>query len=286
MQAALSSPWLVSLIAAREGSHGALEGTVVGGVTSIEAWASILTGSGLAALLTLVVLEIVLGVDNIVFLTVLTARLPEAQRDKARRLGLLAAMGSRIALLLVVGWLMHLTTELFQIPWLNADKGISGKDLILLIGGLFLLFKATKEIHAKVEHTEDEHAESAPKGAEKMGMVLLQIMLIDVVFSLDSVITAVGMTANIPIMIVAVVVSVGVMMVAAGPIGDFVEAHPAVKILALAFLVLIGALLVAEGFGRHIEKGYIYFAMAFSLGVELLQMRMARPKTSEGASKT
>lgn len=252
---------------------------ISGGVFSAEAWASVLSGPGLIALLTLAALEIVLGIDNIVFLTVLTARLPEEQRDRARRLGLIGAMVSRIALLVAVGWLMRLTEPLFQLPWVNADAGVSGKDLILLLGGMFLLGKATKEIHNKVEHKE-EAAGADPKPADRMSSVLFQVMLMDMVFSLDSVVTAVGMTQNIPVMILAVVASVVVMMFAAGPIGDFVERHPAVKILALAFLVLIGALLIAEGFGRHVEKGYIYFAMAFSLTVELLQLRMEKRRAS------
>ena len=249
-----------------------------GGAFDADAWRAVLTVSGMTALITLAALEIVLGIDNIVFITVLTARLPEAQRPRARRLGLLVAMFSRILLLLFVGWLIQLTNNLFQIPFINADDGISGKDLILIGGGLFLLVKAVREIHEKVEEKEEHDAAGKAGTAKTFAGVLTQIMLVDVVFSLDSVITAVGMTANIPVMILAVVSSVLMMMVAANPIADFVERHPAVKILALSFLVLVGVLLMAEGLGQHLDKGYVYFAMVFALVVELLQMRMAQSK--------
>ncbi len=252
-----------------------------GGAFEAEAWRAVLTFSGLAALLTLTGLEVVLGIDNIVFITVLTARVPEASRPRTRRLGLLAAMISRIALLLVVGWLIQLTTVLFEIP--NTEVRLSGKDLILLAGGTFLLYKAVREIHAKVQVTEGVDESIAGPPASVSG-VLVQIMLVDLVFSLDSVITAVGMTTNIPVMILAVVISVLVMVAAAGAIGDFVERYPAVKILALSFLVLVAVLLMAEGLGQHIDKGYIYFAMAFALVVELLQIRMAsRTKKGQAA---
>ncbi|MGF1508113.1 MAG: TerC family protein [Myxococcota bacterium] len=231
-----------------------------------------LSFSGLAALVTLAALETVLGIDNIVFISVVAGKLPPDQRPGARRLGLLLAMGSRILLLLGVGWLMSLTASLFQIPWVNADSGISGRDLILILGGGFLLYKAVKEIHGKVEGRSSEGHRDVK--AHTMAGVLTQIALIDLVFSLDSVITAVGMTQNIPVMILAVMISVGVMIAAADPISRFVDDHPAIKILALAFLVLIGVLLLAEGLGQHINKGYIYFAMAFALLVELLQLRM------------
>lgn len=250
-----------------------------GGVFSAEAWAAVLTSSGLAALVTLTGLEIVLGIDNIVFISVLTARLPEAKRPRVRRWGLVAAMVSRILLLLAVGWLMQLTQPLFQVPIVNSDDGISGKDLILVAGGAFLLFKATKEIHERVEGKAQGDASTREIGGN-MASVLAQIMVVDLVFSLDSVITAVGMTANIPVMVLAVVSSVSVMMIAANPIADFVERHPSMKVLALAFLVLIGVLLVAEGLGQHLEKGYVYFAMAFSLSVELLQLRMTAQQRS------
>ena len=205
-----------------------------------KAWQAIFTVSGVAALLTLAALEIVLGIDNIVFISVLTARLPESVRPRARRLGLFVAMISRIVLLLFVGWLIQLTQNLFQIPIINADDGISGKDLILIGGGAFLLVKAVREIHTKVEDAEESDDAPSGKGAISFSGVLVQIMLVDIVFSLDSVITAVGMTANIPVMILAVVSSVMVMMAAANPIADFVEEHPAIKILALSFLVLGG----------------------------------------------
>ncbi len=256
-------------------SEGVASGLTGGGAFEAEAWMAVLTVSGMSALVTLAALEIVLGIDNIVFISVLTARLPEDVRPRARRLGLLVAMISRIILLLFVGWLIQLTENLFQVPFINADDGISGKDLILLAGGAFLLIKAVREIHAKVESRPEEHS-PAPASASSFGGVLLQIMIVDIVFSLDSVITAVGMTANIPVMILAVVSSVLVMMAAANPIADFVERHPAIKILALSFLVLVAVLLMAEGFGQHLDKGYVYFAMAFALVVELLQMRLAK----------
>ena len=233
-------------------------------VLSPEAWAALATPEALIALLTLTALEIVLGIDNIVFLSVLTGRLPAEQRPRARRIGLLLAMVMRILLLLSVSWIMSLTKPLISI----GSVAITGQKLILLLGGAFLLWKSVKEIHHKVEgHAE---AGAANAVAATMGAVLVQIALIDLVFSLDSVITAVGMTTNIPAMIIAVVTSVMVMMWAAGPIGDFVERHPAIKILALAFLILIGVMLIAEGLGQHMNKGYIYFAMAFALAVELL----------------
>ncbi len=238
-------------------------------VLSPEAWAALATPEALIALLTLTALEIVLGIDNIVFLSVLTGRLPAEQRPRARRIGLLLAMCMRILLLLSVSWIMSLTKPLFSV----FGHGLTGQKLILLLGGAFLLWKSVKEIHHKVEgHAE---AGAANAAGATMGAVLVQIALIDLVFSLDSVITAVGMTTNVPAMIIAVVASVMVMMWAAGPIGDFVERHPAIKILALAFLILIGVMLIAEGLGQHMNKGYIYFAMAFALGVELLQIRMA-----------
>ena len=252
-----------------------------GGAFDAEAWRAVVTFSGLAALVTLAGLEIVLGIDNIVFISVLTARLPADVRPRARRLGLLVAMISRILLLLIVGWLIQLTENLFQVPYINADEGLSGKDLILIGGGAFLLVKAVREIHEKVEESGEAHDSATAKGVSSFTGVLVQIMLVDVVFSLDSVITAVGMTGNIPVMIIAVVASVLVMMAAANPIADFVERHPTIKILALSFLVLVGVLLMAEGFGQHLDKGYIYFAMAFALIVELLQMRMGgRPAAS------
>lgn len=248
-------------------------------ILSPEAWAALATPEAMLAVGTLTLLEIVLGIDNIVFLSVLTGRLPAEQRPKARRVGLLLAMVMRILLLLSVTWIMSLTKPLLAV----AGFDLTGQRLILLAGGLFLLWKSVKEIHHKVEGQHEDEASAAKAVGASMGAVLVQIALIDLVFSLDSVITAVGMTTNIPAMVLAVIASVGVMMWAAGPIGDFVERHPAIKILALSFLILIGVLLIAEGLGQHLQKGYIYFAMAFALVVELLQIRMQnRAKARSG----
>jgi len=239
------------------------------GILSAEAWAALATPEAMIAVLTLTALEIVLGIDNIVFISVLTGKLPPEQRAKGRRYGLLLAMGMRILLLLSVSWIMSLTKPLITL----GSIALTGQKLILLAGGAFLLYKAVSEIHHKVEGLR-EGPSAAGAATATFGAVLAQIAVIDLVFSLDSVITAVGMTTNIPAMVIAVIASVGVMMFAAGPIGDFVERHPAIKILALAFLILIGVMLIAEGLGQHVSKGYIYFAMAFALGVELLQIRM------------
>jgi predicted tellurium resistance membrane protein TerC len=222
------------------------------------------------AFVTLAALEIVLGIDNIIFITILANRLPESQRDKARRLGLLLAMGTRILLLLSLAWVMRLTEPLFEI----AGHGLSGRDLILFFGGLFLIGKSTMEIHASLEGPE-EHAVGGVAKISFMG-VIVQIGLLDIIFSLDSVITAVGLVDEVPVMIAAIVAAVMVMMVAAGPVGRFVERHPTIKMLALSFLILIGVALVGEGLGFHIPKGYIYFSMAFSLAVEMLNMRLRR----------
>lgn len=224
------------------------------------------------ALLTLTTLEIVLGIDNIVFISILTGRLPAADRDRARTVGLLAAMGMRIALLLAIGWVMSLTAPLFSV----AGKEISGRDLILLVGGLFLVGKATWEIHGRLEGEEHGHAAG---GTASFAGTIAQIMLLDIVFSLDSVITAVGMAKEVIVMIAAVVIAVLVMLVASGPISRIIERHPSLKMLALAFLVLIGVLLVAEGLGQHVEKGYVYFAMGFAVLVELLNIRASRKGT-------
>ncbi len=229
--------------------------------------ADLLTTHNLVALLTLVALEIVLGIDNLVFLSILTGRLPREDQPRARRLGLMLAMGMRIALLFAIGWLMRLTAPLFAV----GEHEVSGRDLILLGGGVFLIAKATWEIHDKLE--AHEHG-PGPRGAATFGSVLVQVMLLDLVFSLDSVITAVGMAEHIEIMVTAVIVSVAVMMLAAEPISRFIEHRPTIKILALSFLILIGVLLVAEGAGQHLSKGYVYFAMAFSLFVEVLNMRV------------
>ncbi|HET9978512.1 MAG TPA: TerC family protein [Burkholderiaceae bacterium] len=225
------------------------------------------------ALATLTALEIVLGVDNIIFISILVGRLPPDKRDLARRLGLSLAMGSRILLLLSLAWIMRLTEPLFT----TLGHAWSGRDMILLGGGLFLLWKSVHEIHSSLE---GEDAGDAGSGAKAAGAsfagVLVQIAIIDIVFSLDSVITAVGLADDVMVMVIAIVAAVGVMMFAAKPIGEFVDAHPTIKILALAFLVLVGVTLIAEGFGTHVPKGYIYFAMAFSFAVEMINIRMRK----------
>jgi predicted tellurium resistance membrane protein TerC len=225
-----------------------------------------------AALLTLTLLEIVLGIDNIVFISILAGKLPAAKRRRARMVGLALAMGTRILLLLSLAWIMRLTR-----PWFTlGPQEISGRDLILLLGGMFLLWKSTHEIHERLEGAADAPEQKQTRKANTMASVLTQIALLDIVFSLDSVITAVGMAKEVSIMIAAIVVSVGIMMWASGPLGDFVEQHPTVKMLALSFLLLIGMALVAEGFHQHIPKGYIYFAMGFSVFVEMLNLRSKR----------
>ncbi len=221
------------------------------------------------ALLTLTALEIVLGIDNIIFISILAHKLPFDQRRRARLVGLSLAMFMRIALLLTINWIANLTNTLFTV----AGHGFSGRDLILLSGGLFLIYKATTEIHVKLEGTDHETTAGPVKHASFTG-VIVQILLLDIVFSLDSVITAVGMAEDIEVMIAAVVIAVLVMLVASGPLAAFVSAHPTVKMLALAFLLLIGTSLVAEGWGFHISKAYIYAAMAFSVFVEILNLRM------------
>jgi predicted tellurium resistance membrane protein TerC len=232
----------------------------------------------------LTTLEIVLGIDNIIFISILVGRLPADVRDKARRLGLGFAMVSRLLLLLTLSWVMGLTVDLFSV----LGKGFSGRDLVLLLGGLFLLYKASHEIFIEVEAREQHAPEQTDPVALKAAgnklfwSVIGQIAIIDIVFSLDSVITAVGMVDQIGVMIAAVVTSVGVMLVAAKPIGDFVDKHPSVKVLALAFLVMVGMALTAEAFDEHVPKGYIYAAMAFSLGVEALNIR-ARSKRQQKA---
>jgi predicted tellurium resistance membrane protein TerC len=226
-----------------------------------------------AALLTLTALEIVLGVDNVVFISILAGKLPPAQQPRARTVGLALAMLMRIALLFSISWIIRLTAPLFTV----LGQEISGRDLILIIGGLFLLAKSTHEIHAKLEG-EEGHASASGKAS--FTSVIIQILLLDLVFSLDSVITAVGMADNLAVMIAAVVLAVLFMMVFAGPISQFVERHPTVKMLALSFLLLIGVTLIADGLGRHIPKGYIYFAMAFSVFVEMLNLRLRRPETA------
>lgn len=218
-------------------------------------------------LATLTALEIILGIDNIIFISILVGRLPSNQRNRARVIGLSLAMISRLVLLLSLTWVMSLTNPLFVI----LANEISGRDLILIIGGLFLIGKSTHEIHNNLEGIED--TEHEVKASSYMG-ILIQIAIIDIIFSLDSVITAVGLVDQIVIMVIAIVISVAIMMVAARAIGDFVEKHPTIKMLALSFLILVGMALFGEGFNLHIPKGYIYFAMAFSIGVEMLNIRM------------
>jgi len=225
-----------------------------------------LTADGLVALATLAALEIVLGVDNVVFIAILTGRLPQRQQALARRLGLILALGIRIGLLFTISWMMGLTRPLFAL----SGHPVTGRDLILIAGGLFLVGKATWEIYDKLEA---EHVERERGGRGRFVTVLAQILLLDVVFSLDSVITAVGMVEQLSIMIAAMVIAMLVMIVSMSAVADFVERHPSVKILALAFLLLIGVVLVADGAGQHVSKGYIYVAMAFSLFVELLNLR-------------
>ena len=224
------------------------------------------SGDALVSLVTLTAMEIVLGIDNVVFIAILVGRLPAAQQTLARRLGLTLALVIRIGLLLTISWIMGLTAPLFSV----LGQEISGRDLILIGGGLFLIFKATWEIYDKMEVEHQKAA--AGKGRAQFTWVLAQILVLDIVFSLDSVITAVGMANHIPVMVIAMVLAMLVMLVSAAPIGGFVERHPSVKILALAFLLLIGVMLVAEGMGTHVNKGYIYVAMAFSLFVEMLNL--------------
>jgi predicted tellurium resistance membrane protein TerC len=230
-----------------------------------------LTGDGLVALVTLTFLEIVLGVDNIIFISILSGKLREAEQKRARRVGLMAAMVMRILLLLSLAWIMQLTTPLITL----SRQEISGRDLILILGGLFLLTKSTLEIHDKLE---GEEGHGSKRIAPSFAAVIFQIMLLDIVFSLDSVITAVGMVEDVSIMVVAVIISVAIMMFAAEPISAFVNRHPTVKMLALSFLLLIGVSLVGEGLGFHIPKGYVYFAMGFSVFVEMINLRL-RKKT-------
>ena len=229
--------------------------------------------SAWSALVAFLVLEIVLGVDNVIFISILAAKLPEEQQDRARQIGLLAAGGIRVLLLLSIGWIISLKDELLGFAFLGRDFSFSGKELILLAGGVFLIYKATKEIHHKLEGESDAHES---KVVLTFGAVIAQVMLLDVVFSLDSVFTAVGMTEYVPVMVIAIVTAVLVMLAASGPIYQFVNRHPSVKMLALAFLLLIGFTLVVEGFGEHIPKGYIYAAMAFSVFVETLNVRSRR----------
>jgi predicted tellurium resistance membrane protein TerC len=226
----------------------------------------------LIALATLSAMEIVLGIDNVVFIAILTGKLPAARQQSARRIGLVLALVIRIGLLFAIAWIMGLTRPLFDV----ANHPFSGRDLILLGGGLFLIFKATWEIYDKME--AEHAAEHGTKGRATFSAVLVQILLLDIVFSLDSVITAVGMVQQISIMVLAMVIAMLIMLVSASAVSGFIERHPSLKILALSFLLLIGVMLVAEGMGQHVPKGYIYFAMAFSLAVELLNMQYRRAR--------
>lgn len=224
---------------------------------------------GWIALLTLVALELVLGVDNVIFISILAGKLPQSEQQRARTTGIMLAVITRVLLLLSLSWVISLEEALFTLPFFNI--GISGRDLILLAGGLFLLWKSTHEIHDKLEGKEGQ---AAAKVAANFVSVIFQIMLLDIVFSLDSVITAVGMVDELAIMIIAVIVAAGVMVFTAGPIGEFVERHPTIKILALSFLLLIGFTLIVEGLHQHIPKGYVYFAMGFSVFVEMINLRV------------
>lgn len=228
--------------------------------------------NALIALATLTILEIVLGIDNIVFISILAGKLPENQQARARFIGLALAMFGRIALLLSLTWIMRLTEPLFTV----FEFTFSGRDLILLAGGLFLIGKSTHEIHDKLEGAK--HTSGQKVATVTFTSAIIQILILDLVFSLDSVITAVGLADEVGVMVTAIVIAVGVMMISAGAISRFIEKHPTVKMLALSFLLLIGVMLVAEGFGQHIPKGYVYFAMAFSIFVELLNIRERKPK--------
>jgi predicted tellurium resistance membrane protein TerC len=230
-----------------------------------------LTADGLIALATLTFLEVILGVDNVIFISILAGKLPPNQQARARRLGLAAAMITRILLLMSLAWIIRLTEPLFTV----LDQRFSGRDLILAGGGLFLLAKATLEIH---ERLEGEEGHGSARVFPSFAAVILQIMVLDIVFSLDSVITAVGMAEDISIMVAAVVAAVAIMMISASAISDFVNRHPTVKVLALSFLLLIGLSLIGEGFGMHIPKGYIYFAMGFSVFVEMINLRVRKGK--------
>jgi predicted tellurium resistance membrane protein TerC len=241
----------------------------------------LLTSEALLALVTLAAMEIVLGVDNLVFIAILSGKLPPARQLLARRTGLAAALVTRIGLLFTISWMMGLSAPLFT----ALGRGVSGRDLILLLGGLFLMFKATWEIYDKVEAAHADTGARPRRTGASFALVIGQIMVLDIVFSLDSVITAVGMADQLAIMVIAMVVAMIVMLVSMEAVSGFIEQHPSVKILALAFLLLIGVMLVAEGMGQHVPKGYIYFAMAFSLLVELLNMRYRQRAGAPGRDR-
>lgn len=232
-----------------------------------------------AALATLIVMEVVLGIDNLIFISILSNKLPEHQREKARRLGISAALILRLLLLSGVAWIVQLTDPIFTV----FEHGVSWRDIILVAGGLFLVWKATKEIHHHVDPSPEEHAQA--RALTSLGAAVVQILLLDLVFSIDSIITAVGMTEHVPIMVIAVIVAVSVMLLAATPLANFIAKNPTIVMLALGFLLMIGMTLIAEGFGAHVPKGYIYAAMAFSALVEALNMlsRHAREKRAARA---
>jgi predicted tellurium resistance membrane protein TerC len=255
-----------------EAAAATVTATATGVPASMWAPEVLFTSENLVALGTLTAMETVLGIDNVVFIAILASRLPPEQRDRARVIGLTLAVVARVLLLLSISWVMGLTKELFSVM----GHSVTGKDLVLILGGGFLIYKATKEIHHKVEGVAD--SERVAKKVSFAG-VIFQILIMDLVFSLDSVITAVGMSESIPVMITAVIISIGIMIAFSGHIVRFIDKHPSIKVLALSFLLLIGVMLVAEGFGHHIPKGYIYSAMAFSLVVEMLNLRL-RSKTA------
>ncbi len=236
----------------------------------------IFTTAALTSIFSLTLLEIVLGVDNIIFVSIISSKLPHAEQKKARNIGLIMAMAIRILLLFALGWILGLQTDLFNLQDLgmSINMGFSGKDIILFIGGLFLIYKSTSEIHHKLEGHEENV--SGKKTASKLGRAIFDIAIINIVFSIDSIITAIGMTNNIMVMAVSVILSTLAMLAFAGSVGDFVERHPTIKMLALSFLVMIGTLLVAEAFKVHVPKGYIYFSMAFSFLVEVLNIKMRK----------
>lgn len=255
------------------------------GENEIISWGTLLSQSSTwTGLITLTLLEIVLGVDNIVFITILSGKLPDAEQNKAQRTGLLLAIIPRVLLLLVIGFIVRMTTPLFTVPELPGipSHGISMKDLVLILGGLFLIRSSVKEIHHKLEGEDNEKVEV--KGAAvTFGGIMLQILALNIVFSMDSVITAIGMAKAIEVMIAAVLLSTVFMLGFAGPVGAFVQKHPTVKMLALSFLLLIGTNLIADGFGVHIPKGYTYFAMAFAVMVEMLNLRLRKKMVATGA---
>ncbi len=258
----------------------------------IDSLAILATPEAWAALLTLIVMEVVLGIDNLIFISILSNKLPEHQRQKARRIGITLALVMRLALLSIIAWLVGLTAPVFDLGIQGApdEHGVpsfetqfSWRDLILIAGGLFLLWKATKEIHHNVDPHPADDLFTAPRAAVGFGSVIIQILLLDIVFSVDSILTAVGMTPHLPIMVIAVIVAVLVMLLAADPLANFINRNPTVVMLALGFLLMIGAVLIADGFGVHVPKGYIYAAMAFSALVEGLNMAARRSRERKAA---